>query len=114
MTKEFRENKLKYCMHCLQNRSLPYCNKEEMLPGCPWAELDDVPERCDEEMGGMITCSCCGKKKYIPDRSIWVYKRIHTHKGNAYTVDYYCTYTCWRKEEREREARRRKKLRSCA
>ena len=112
MTKEVRTNKEKFCLFCVQNRTLPYCSRKEMLPGCPWAEVEDRPENCYFENEAVIFCACCGKEKYIPDKELWTYKKVHKKGGNAYHTDFYCSYTCWRKEDKYLEDMRGKKKRT--
>ena len=51
-------------------------------------------------------CPICGKMFAVPDRTDYVYKRIrNTHKTNK-TVIYFCSWTCYRKDEKKREKRR--------
>ena len=114
MTKEMRKNKEKYCLFCVQHRALPFCSKDEMLPGCPWADADELPEQSMEDYSDIIICACCGKEKYIPDKQLWTYKRLHHKPGNAYRVDYFCSYSCWRKEEKDREHLRKRLIVDCA
>ena len=118
MTKEMRENRDKYCLNCVQNRARPFCSKEEMLPGCPWLDAEEQEEEIDEWAWeadeGIIYCACCGKEKYIPRKSLWTYKKEYKHPGNVSSFDYYCSYTCWRKEEKYLEELQKEGLANCA
>jgi len=43
-------------------------------------------------------CKCCGKKVIVLSPEDWVYKR---HCGGW--IEYYCSWTCFRKTEKEKK-----------
>ena len=57
----------------------------------------------------MKKCPICGKVFYVPDRVSWVYReRVYSRGGDKTT--YFCTWGCFRKNEKDVEEERRKKF----
>lgn len=54
----------------------------------------------DAQYGKMYKCSCCGYKFWVTHREDWVYKR---------EKKMFCTYTCFRKDQKEYEKNHRPK-----
>lgn len=47
-----------------------------------------------------IICACCGKVKDLPWGTIltdYAYKKQHGYKSGRPRMEYYCSYTCFRK-----------------
>lgn len=51
-------------------------------------------------------CPICGKMFQVGDRTGYVYKRIRNNHKKTKTVSYFCSWTCYRKDEKERAKRR--------
>ena len=51
-----------------------------------------------------MRCSECKKEVDIPDKPSWVYKK----RTNGHGIYYQCSYTCWRKANYFRFAKREK------
>lgn len=57
---------------------------------------------------GWRICPCCGRPKFVPTAD-WVYKEKRITKSGKYEgIDYYCSYTCYRKSARKFKNERRK------